>query len=169
MNKISIIMETAEKAMAAETDRTKQLLGRAEKFAAGIIIVTGFQLWNISTLLYASSTIRILCYLSLAALWVSLILAFHGLRLKGYGHYPRGDKLWENLKPESVSEEAAEQAVIQLLLKTREQNARLNDAKTRWLSWCGSLFLAGFALVIVSRVLAELAYAFRNALILQSS
>lgn len=162
MSKISIIRDAAEKAMAAETDRTKQLLGRAEKFAIGIFIVAGFQLLDITMLVDSALRARESCYLSLAALSLSLFFAFYSMRLKGYGHYPRGDKLWEHLKSETVSDDAAEQAVIQLLLKTREQNARLNDAKTGWLVWCGSLFFAGFMLVIASRLLAALAIAFPN-------
>ena len=165
MNKISIIRETAEKAMAAEMDRTKQLLGRAEKFAAGIVVVTGFQLWNLTGMLDPSSRwISDLCYLSLGVLSLSLLLAFYGMRLKGYAGYPRGDKLWETLKSENVSDNDAEQAIIQLLLKNREQNAKLNDAKMRLLFWCGWLFLAGFLLVIISRLLAALAYAYGNSM-----
>jgi hypothetical protein len=165
MNKISIIMETAEKAMAAEADRAKQLLGRAEKFAAGIIVLAGFQLWNLTGMLDPSSRwISDLCHLSLGVLSLSLLLAFYGMRLKGYAGYPRGDKLWETLKSENVSDNDAEQAIIQLLLKNREQNAKLNDAKMRLLFWCGWLFLAGFLLVIISRLLAALAYAYGNSM-----
>jgi len=165
MNKISIIMETAEKAMAAEMDRTKQLLGRAEKFAAGIVIVAGFQLWNLTGMLDPSSRwISDLCYLSLGVLSLSLPLALYGMRLKGYAGYPRGDKLWETLKSENVSDDDAGQAVIQLLLKNREQNSRLNDAKMRLLFWCGWLFFVGFFLVIISRLLAALAYAYGSAM-----
>ena len=165
MNKISTVMETAEKAMAAETDRTKQLLGRAEKFAAGIVIVAGFQLWNLTGMLDPSSRwISDLCYLSLGVLSLSLLLAFYGMRLKGYAGYPRGDKLWETLKSENVSDNDAEQAIIQLLLKNREQNAKLNDAKMRLQFWCGWLFLAGFLLVIISRLLAALAFAYGNSM-----
>lgn len=165
MNKISIIMETAEKAMAAEADRAGQLLGRAEKFAAGIVIVTGFQLWNLTGMLDPSSRwASDSCYLSLAVLSLSLVFAVYCLRLKGYAGYPRGDKLWETLKAENVSDGDAEQAIIQLLLKSREQNARLNDAKMGLLFWCGVLFVVGFLLVIISRLLAALAYAYGNAM-----
>lgn len=165
MNKISIIMETAEKAMAAEADRAGQLLGRAEKFAAGIVIVTGFQLWNLTGMLDPSSRwASDSCYLSLAVLSLSLVLAVYCLRLKGYAGYPRGDKLWETLKAENVSDGDAEQAIIQLLLKSREQNAKLNDAKMGLLFWCGVLFVVGFLLVIISRLLAALAYAYGNAM-----
>jgi hypothetical protein len=165
MNKISIIMETAEKAMAAETGRAEQLLGRAEKFAAGIAIVTGFQLWNLTGMLDPSSRwASDSCYLSLGVLSLSLLFAFYSLRLKGYAGYPRGDKLWETLKSANVSDSDAEQAIIQLLLKNREQNAKLNDAKMRWLFWCGLLFVVGFLFVIVSRLLAALAYAYGNAM-----
>ena len=163
MNKISIIMETAEKAMAAEADRAGQLLARAEKFAAGIVIVTGFQLWNMTDILDPSSRwASDSCYLSLVVLSLSLLFAFYGMRLKGYAGYPRGDTLWETLKSEKVSDDDAEQAIIQLLLKNREQNAKLNDAKMRLLFWCGLLFLVGFLLVIVSRLLAALANAYGN-------
>jgi len=165
MNKISIIMETAEKALAAETDRAGHLLGRAEKFAAGIVIVTGLQLWNVTGMLDPSSRwINGTCYLSLAVLSVSLLLAFWGMRLKGYAGYPRGDKLWETLKAENVSDNDAAQAVIQLFLKNREQNAKLNDAKMRLLFWCGVLFLLGFLLVIVSHLLAALANTYGNSM-----
>jgi len=165
MNKISIIMETAEKAMAAETDRAEQLLGRAEKFAAGIVIVTGFQVWNLTGMLDPSSRwASNSCYLSLGVLSLSLLFAFCSLRLKGYSGYPRGDKLWETLKSENVSDNDAEQAIIQLLLKNREQNAKLNDAKTGLLFWCGLLFVVGFLLVIISRLLAALAYAYGSAM-----
>jgi hypothetical protein len=165
MNKISIIMETAEKAMAAEADRAGQLLGRAEKFAAGIVIVTGFQLWNLTGMLDPSSRwASDSCYLSLAVLSLSLVFAVYCLRLKGYTGYPRGDKLWETLKSENVSDDDAEQAIIQLLLKSREQNAKFNDAKMGLLFWCGVLFVVGFLLVIISRLLAALAYAYGNAM-----
>ena len=165
MNKISIIMETAEKAMADETDRAEQLLGRAEKFAAGIVIVTGFQLWNVTGVLDPSSRwVNDSCYLSLGVLSLSWLFAFYGMRLKGYAGYPRGDKLWETLKSEKVSDDDAEQAIILLLLQNREQNAKLNDAKMRLLFWCGSLFFVGFLLVTISRLLAALANAYGNSM-----
>lgn len=158
MNKVTIVKEAAEKAMTAECDRTKHLLGRAEKFIAGTIIVTGFQLSNAAILLESSSQwVKDLCYLALAALGLSLLFGFCSLRLKGYAGYPRGDKLWENLKADDVSEDAAEQAIIQLLLKTREQNAKLNDSKVGSLFWCGWLFFAGFLLVVSSYLLGALA------------
>lgn len=158
MNKAAIVRTVAEQAMAAEGERTQYLLGSAEKFAAGTIIVTGFQLLDLPTLLeFSSPWVGVSCYLALAALGLSLFSAIGSMRLKGYAGYPRGDKLWENLKPENVSDDAAEQAVIQLLLKTREQNAKLNDAKARLLFWCGWLFFAGFLLVVTSQLLAALA------------
>jgi hypothetical protein len=154
MSKITIVKKAAEKAMSTENDRTKHLLGRAEKFMAGTIVVTGFQLLNVPTLLESPSQwVKALCYLALAALSLSLFFGLCSLRLKGYAGYPRGDKLWENLKTEDVSEDAAELAIIQLLLKTREQNAKLNDAKVGLLFWCGWLFFAGFVLVVSSYLL----------------
>jgi len=158
MNKISIVKEAAERAMTAESDRTKQLLGHAEKFLTGIIVVTGFQLLSLPALLESSSPwVKGSCYVALAVLSLASFFGFSSLRLKGYAGYPRGDKLWENLKSEDVSADAAEQAVIQLLLKTREQNAKLNDAKARSLFWCGWLFFAGFLLVAGSQLLNALA------------
>jgi hypothetical protein len=158
MSKTAIAKEAAEKAMLAENDRTKCLFSTAEKFIAGIIIVTGFQLLGVPTLLESSpSWINALCYLALAALSLSLFFGFFSMRLKGYAGYPRGDKLWENLKSEDVSDAAAELAIIQLLLKTREQNAKLNDASAGSLFWCGWLFFVGFLLVVSSQLLAALA------------
>jgi len=154
MSKISIVKEAAEKAIQAESDRTVQLLRKAERLAAGIIIVTGFQLLDIKTLLESSSPgVKISGYLSLAALSLSLFFAFCGMRVKGYADYPRGNKLWDNLKPENVSEDAAQEALVQMLLQTREQNARLNDAKITSLSWCGWLLFMGFLLVAGSQLL----------------
>ena len=75
------------------------------------------------------------------------------MRVKGYAGYPRGSKLWDALKPENVSDEAAQEALVQMLLQTREQNARLNDAKVKLLSWCGWLLFAGFLLVAASQLL----------------
>jgi hypothetical protein len=165
MNKICIIMEAAEKAMAAEADRAKQLLGRAEKFAAGIVVLTAFQLLNVTSVLDPSSRwVNGSCCLSLAVLSLSLLFAFYSMGLKGYAGYPRGDKLWEDLKSENVSDDAAEQAVILLLLKNREQNAKLNDTKMRLLFWCGLLFFVGFLLVITSRLLAAFANAYGNSM-----
>src|SRR5271170_278265 len=153
MSKVSIVKEAAEKAIAAESDRTVHLLRTAEKFAAGIIIVTGFQLLAANTLLESSSPwVKILYYLSLAVLSLSLFFAIYGMRVKGYADYPRGNKLWDNLKPENVSEDAAQEALVQMLLKTREQNTLLNDAKINSLFWCGWLLFAGFLLVVVSQL-----------------
>lgn len=158
MNKIAIVKAAAEKALAAECDRTKQLLGLAEKFVAGAVIVMGFQSLSVPTLLESSSPwIKISCCLSLAVLGLSLFLGFYSLRLKGFAAYPRGDKLWETLKPDNVSDDAAEQAVIQLLLKNREQNAKLNDTKASSLFWCGWLLFAGVLLIAGSQLLNELA------------
>jgi len=154
MSKISIVKEVAEKAITAEADRTVHLLRKADTFAAGTIIVTGFQLLNANNLLGSSSQwANLLYYLSLAVLSVSLFFAFHGMRIKGYAAYPRGNKLWDNLKPENVSEEAAQEALVQMLLQSREQNARLNDAKVNSLFWCGWLLFAGFLLVAGSQLL----------------
>ena|SRR5271155_669078 len=154
MSKISIVKEAAEKAIAAESDRTVHLLRQAGKFVAGIIIVTGFQLLDANTLLESSSPwVKILCCLSLAILGISLFFAVQGKRLKGYADYPRGNKLWDNLKPEIVSEDAAREALMQMLLKTREQNAQLNDAKANSLFWCGWLLFVGFLLVAGGQLL----------------
>jgi hypothetical protein len=154
MNKVTIVKDAAEKAMTAESERTRRLFARAEKSIAGIIVVVGFQLLDFTTLLESSSPwVKISSCLALAVLSLALFFSFSGLRLKGYADYPRGDKLWENLKSEEVSDEAAELAVIQLVLKTRELNAKLNDAKARSLAWCGWLFFAGFLLAIGSHVL----------------
>lgn len=154
MSKIAIVKDAAEKAMATESERTRQLIGRAEKFIAATIIATGFQLSNTAIVLESSSQLaKGSCFLALAALSLSLFFGFCSLRLKGYAGYPRGDKLWENLKPDDVSEDAAELAIIQLLLKTREQNAKLNDAKVSRLFWCGWLFFLGFVLVVCSYLL----------------
>ena len=129
MSKISIVKEVAEKAIAAESDRTVQLLRKAEIHAAGIIIVTSYQLLDIKILLQSSPWVRILGLVSLGVLGVALFFAFRGMRLKGQADYPRGNKLWANLKPENISEDAAQEALVQMLLETREQNARLNDAR----------------------------------------
>ncbi len=155
VSKISIVKEAAEKAIAAESDRTAYLLRKADTFAAGIIVVTGFQLLDANNLLGSSlQWMNVLYYLSLAVLSVSLFFAFRGMRVKGYAGYPRGNKLWDNLKPESVSEGAAQEALLQMLLQSREQNARLNDAKVNSLFWCGWLLFAGFLLVAGSQLLS---------------
>jgi len=158
VNKILLIRELAEKAMAAETVRADRLCGRAEKWTAGIIVVTGFQLVCAPNVLGSGSYwAEGAFYLALAALALSLPLGFQAMRSKGYADYPRGDKLWETLKPDNVSPDAAEEAIIQMLLKNREQNAKLNDAKDRSLSQCAWLLFAGFLLVIISQLLAPLA------------
>jgi hypothetical protein len=157
MNKISIIKEAAEKASSEENKRAEQLVCRAEKLVTSIIIITAFQLFNVRNLLESpSSWTKAICYSSLPILSLSLFLGLYGTKLKGHTAYPRGDQLLENLTPHDVSQDAAEKAIIQLLLKTREQNAKLNDAKVRLLSWCRWLFFAGFLLVVAGRFLAAL-------------
>ena len=157
MSKIAIAKEAAEMAMVAESERTLNLVRKSEKFAAGIIIITGFQLLDLKTLLESSSPlVKVSCYLSLAVLSIALYFAFCGMRVKDYAVYPRGNKLWDNLKPENVSEGAAQEALVQMLLQTREQNARLNDAKVTSLFWCGWLLFAGFLLVVGSQLLDAL-------------
>jgi hypothetical protein len=159
MNKTTIIKEAAERAMTDESGRTRRLLGMAEKLLAGALIVTGFQLLNLAALLESPSRLpQVSCYLALAALGLSLFFGFYSLRPKDHAGYPRGDKLWETLKPDAVSEDAAEEAVIHLLLKSREQNAKLNDARARSLFWCGWLAFAGVLLVAGSMVLNALTF-----------
>lgn len=149
-----MVKEAAEKAIAAESDRTVHLLRKADALAAGTIVVTGFQLMDANNLLGSSSHwTDILFYLSLVALSIALFFAFRGVGVKGYAGYPRGNKLWDTLKPENITEDAAQEALVQMLLKTREQNARLNDAKGNSLYWCGWLLFAGFLLVVGSQLL----------------
>ena len=156
MGKILIIKEVAEKAIAAESGRTLHLLRKAELYTTGIIVVTAYQLMDVKALLESSPAVRIMCYVSLGVLGVALYFAFRGMRLKGQADYPRGNKLWVNLKPENISEEAAQEALVQMLLETREQNARLNDVRVKSLGWCGWLFFAGFLLVAGSQLLDAL-------------
>jgi len=154
MSKISIVKEVAETAIKAESERIVHLLRKAELYAAGIIIVAGFQLLDVKTLLESSSQwVKILCCASLGVLGLALFFAFRGMRLKGHADYPRGNKLWVNLKPDNITEEAAQEALVQMLLETREQNARLNDAKVKALFWCGWLFFVGVLLVAGSQLL----------------
>jgi hypothetical protein len=154
MSKVSIVKEAAEKAIAAESGRTALLLRKAETFAAGIMIVAGFQLVEGGNLLQSSSQwVKASYCLSLVVLSVSLFFAFCGMGVKGYADYPRSNKLWDNLKPETVSEDAAQEALVQMLLKNREQNAQLNDAKVNSLFWCGWLLFVGFLLVVSGQLL----------------
>ena len=144
-------------ALAAESERTLNLVRMSEKFAAGIIIITGFQLLDLKTLLESTSPFaKVSCYLSLAVLSIALFFAFHGMRVKDYAGYPRGKKLWDNLKPENISEDAAQEAIVLMLLETKDQNVRLNDAKVNSLIQCGWLLFVGFLLVVGSQLLDAL-------------
>lgn len=154
MSKIAIVKEAAEKAITTESERTVRLLRNAQTLAAGTIIVIGFQLLAANNVLGPSSQwTNILYYLSLAVLSAALFFAFCGMGTKGHAGYPRGKKLWDTLKPENVSEDAAQEALLQMLLETREQNARLNDAKVNLLFRCGWLLFAGVLLVAGSQLL----------------
>jgi hypothetical protein len=158
MNKLSLIKETAEKAMIAENERANRLSGKAERLTAGTIIVMGFQLLCAPNLLGSGSRwAGVACYLALAVLALAVFLGFCSMRLIGYAEYPRGDKLLDVLKPDNVSPDAAEEAITQLLLKNREQNVKLNDSKVRALSRCAWALFAGFILAAVSQLLAPLA------------
>lgn len=158
MSKILIAKDAAEKAFGAELDRADAQMRGACKFVAGILVVLGFQLREVKSLVESPSHwVKILCGLSFGVLAASLFLAFHGVQARSYAHYPRGQKLWENLKPENVSSADAEEAIVQMLLQTREQNARLNDAKCRVLGWCGWLFFAGVLLVAGCQLLEAIA------------
>ena len=158
MTKISIVKETAEKAVGAESDRTAHLLRTAERYAAGIVFVAGYQFLDLKNLVESPSPwVRTSWYASLGVLGVALLFAFRAMRLKGHAGYPRGNKLWVNLKPENISLEDAQEALVQMLLETREQNARLNDAKVNSLFWCGWLLFVGVLLVGGGQVMSALA------------
>ena len=158
MSKISLIKETAEKAMAAENERGRRLCGRAERLTAATVVVTGFQLLSAPNLLGSGSFwAEVATYAALAVLALALFAGFYSMRLAGSAEYPRGDKLLEVLKPENVSQDAAEEAIAQLLLKNREQNAKLNDAKARALSCCAWTLFAGFLLSAISQLLVPFA------------
>jgi hypothetical protein len=162
MSKLSIIKDAAEKATAAELNRTESLLREAGKLAAGIVVGIGFQLLDAKALMESSSPwAKKNCYLSLIFLSVSLLLAFYSQQFKSYTNYPRGNALWDTLKPENVSAETAEEALVQMLLKTREQNARLNDSRARILYWGRWLLFIGIVLLVASQLLD----AFGNSLI----
>lgn len=154
MSKIVLAKDAAEKALAIELGRTDSLGRTAWMFAGANLVALGFQLRDVRALVESPSPpVKILCCLSLAILGASLLLACQCGLVRGYSQYPRGQKLWESLKPESVSADAAEEAVVQMLLQTREHNARLNDVKTRVLGWCGWLFATGSLLVAGSQLL----------------
>lgn len=154
MSKIRIAKDAVEKAIIAETTRTESLAGQATKVAAAAIVVVGFQLMDTKTPLESpASWVKISCYASLAALAVSLLFSFFALVSKNHSDYPRGNKLWETLKPDSVTEDADDEAVVQLLLKSREQNAVANDAKQRSAYRSAGLLLAGILLVAASQLL----------------
>ena len=148
MNKFLIIKNAAEQAFAAELDRTRCLVSKAERHAAAVIVIIGYQLLDVKTLLESSSAwVKDSSYASLIVLGVALFFALKGTRLKGYASYPRGNALWDKLAPETVSEDATQEALTQLLLKSREQNAKLNDAKVKALLWSGWLLFAGVLMV----------------------
>lgn len=153
MNKILIAKDAAEKALAAEFART-ELLGReAWRFVAATVVILGFEVRDFRGLVESpSSAVKVLGCVSVAVLSLALCAACYSLQVRGSGHYPRGNRLWENLKPETVSEHDAEEAMVQLLLQTREQNARANDARSRVLRCCGWLFLAGALLVAATQL-----------------
>jgi hypothetical protein len=154
MSKLSMVKDMAENVVTAEAGRTQCLLQEARKLAAGTVVVIGFQLLDAKALLESSSSwAKIMCYVSLTVLSAALWMAFHGQQVKGYASYPNGNTLWDNLKPETVSEEKAEEALVHMLLKTRDQNARLNDAKIRTLSWCRKLLFVGILALIGSQLL----------------
>jgi hypothetical protein len=154
IGKVLMAKIVAEKALSAELARADVLARDAWRFLAGIILVMGFQLHDIRSLVESPlPSVRILCCSSLAVLGVALILAVYNLQAKRYSHYPRGNRLWDNLKPESITEPAAEEALMQMILQTRELNARLNDTKERVSRWCGWLFLTGTLLVVGCQVL----------------
>jgi hypothetical protein len=154
MSKLRLAKDAAEKALAIELDRAGGLMRNAWLFLAGIIVVAGFQLRDLKSLVESPSpTVKILCCASLAVLSAALVLSGLAMQANGGGLYPRGQKLWESLKPETVSDAAAEEALVQMLLQAREPIARANDAKARILRWCGWLFVAGSLLVVGSQVL----------------
>jgi hypothetical protein len=154
MSKLSLVKDAAEKATATELNRAEALLREAGKLAVGIVVVMGFQLLDAKALMESASPwAKKTCWLSLIFLGVSLLLAFYSQQVKGYANYPRGNVLWDTLKPENVTAETAEEALVQMLLKTREQNARLNDAKAQVLYWCRWLLFAGILLLAGSQLL----------------
>ena len=154
MSKLSMVRDMAEKVMLAELNRTQSLLQEAGKLTAGVVIVMGFQLLDARALMDSSSPwAKKTCYLTFIVLSMALWLAFCGMQSKGYTSYPHGNTLWDKLKPETVSEVDAEEALVQMLLKTRDQNARLNDAKVRVLYWCRWLLFGGILLLVGSQLL----------------
>ena len=154
MNKLSMVRDMAERVLAAEISRTQGLLQEARKLAAVTIVAIGFQLLDTKALLESSSSwAKMTCYASMAVLSAALWLMFCCQQGKGYTSYPNGNALWDNLKPETVSEEQAEEALVHMLLRIRDQNARLNDAKVRVLSWCRWLLFVGILILIGSQLL----------------
>ena len=154
MSKLLIAKEAAERALTVEWGRKESQLRDAWKFAAGIIVALGFQLRDVKSLVESPSPyVKILCCLSFVVLSAALLVVFACLQSNGYSHYPRGQKLWDSLKPENVSETEAEEAVLLMMLQTREQNAKSNDARGRGLRWAGWLFPAGVLLVVATQLL----------------
>jgi hypothetical protein len=158
MSKVLLAKDAAEQALGAELARTESRVRDAWRYAVGIVVVLGFQVRDLKGLVESPSPwVKLLVFFSLGVLGAALLLACRALHVGGHEHYPRGQKLWETLKPETVSEAAAEEALVLMLLQTREHNAKLNDVKTRALFWCGWLFWAGAVLVAASQLLGAFA------------
>jgi len=154
MNKLRVAKEAAETALAFEFGRRESQLRDAWKFTTGIIVALGFQLRDVRTLVECpAACVKILCCLSFLVLVAALIAVSACLQFNGDGHYPRGQKLWDNLKPESVSDVEADEALVLMILQTREQNAKSNDVRGRNLQWVGRLVSAGILLVVATQLL----------------
>jgi hypothetical protein len=120
MSKVRIARDAAEQALTAELSRTESRVRDAWRYAVGIIVVLGFQVRDLKGLVESPSPwVKLLVFLSLGVLGAALLLACRALQVGDYSHYPRGQKLWETIKPETVSEAAAEEALVLMLLQTR--------------------------------------------------
>ncbi len=153
MNKIEIITRESEKAFLAEIGRGERLTDKAEKFVGAVALIIGLKVFNLDgTILNRLGLAGFLALLSFILLGGALVLASLSRRVLEYASYPRGLTLIDDLKGDSVSDDAASIKVAKMYLNLYDHNARLNDRRAKLLALSGILLVAGFLLAVSSHL-----------------
>jgi hypothetical protein len=161
MGKIEIIVRESEKSFLMEQTRKRTLTERADKFIGAAAVIVGFQLTQISNLALSGNRRQILhgwfSIGALVALAFSVLLTMLSMRVQEYHSYPRGTKLIDELKDESITEDVAEIKIARMYLSAHDINAQINDERARLLSVGGILLVVGLGLAAVSYLITKFA------------
>lgn len=154
MSKIDLILQESEKAFIQERIRADKLWGASEKLIGAVAVIMGFHLIEIDRLTLTGNWRQVaqgwLAICAIVALMLALFLALLSMQVQKYYSYPRGTTLIDDLKDDSITDQAAMIKIARMYLKAHDNNARINDKRARLVFYSLIMLVTGLLFAVFS-------------------